>query len=469
MGFLTDVSKRVSSLFLPPYRTPPFRSAFADSPDAPRLERPRPTSSIQRFYQADVEDAIAACDTGELALAAQLCRALRRDGILGGVLSTRTGGLTRLPKLFRGTPRVVDQLENRDGEVGLFDKIFPPSELQLFAGDGILLGVALGELISLPDRLEPKFVRLNPEWIRYSWGDNRWYYYSVGGPIHIVPGDSRWVMWMPGGLQNPWENGQWSALSRAYVAKDSAFHCREAYSLSLANPARVAYSPQGATEEIKQQLFQKLMAWGLNSTFAMPPGWDVKLLELANGQGHKVFQDTIDASNDEFVVCLAGQRVTTDGGAGFSNADVHAAIRADLIQNDGDGLSSCINEQALRQIVNRMFGAGERGSFSWDTKPPANLKGEAEAVIAAMEGIAAFNQQGLPYGLQANMGEVATRYRIPSVFTQPKALPAPQPLPDVAGKGPAISASRARDPLHQRGTGTTRSPPPWRAYPVPLR
>jgi hypothetical protein len=42
--------------------------------------------------------------------AARLSRSLRRDGVLGGVLSTRTGGLTRLPKQFRGTDRVVASL-----------------------------------------------------------------------------------------------------------------------------------------------------------------------------------------------------------------------------------------------------------------------------------------------------------------------------------------------------------------------
>ncbi|MDA4133128.1 MAG: hypothetical protein OK454_08405, partial [Thaumarchaeota archaeon] len=185
---------RVASLFLPPYRVEPYRSAYADDPNAIRLERPFQSNSIQRFYQADIEDALSAADSGDLALLAQLSRALRRDGTASGLLGTRTSGLTRLPKLFRGTEKVVRAMENRDGETGLFDRIFAPKELSLFIADGILNGVQLGELIPLPDRPEPVFARLDVENLRYQYGDDRWYYYSVGGPIHVVPGDGRWIM-----------------------------------------------------------------------------------------------------------------------------------------------------------------------------------------------------------------------------------------------------------------------------------
>jgi hypothetical protein len=430
------LGKRVSSIFLPPYQVPPYRSAFADDPDAIRLERPQPIQSVQRFYQADVEDALIAADSsGDLSILSQLSRGLRRDGVLGGILSSRAGGLTRLPKLLRGSSSVVAAMQNgSDGEVGLFDRIFSPKELSLWIGDGILNGVCLGELVPLPDRLEPVFVRLDVEHLRYQWGDDRWYYYSIGGPVHVVPGDGRWILGMPGGYQNPWQNGLWASLARSYIAKDHAFHFREAYSSALANPARVAYAPQGAGQDQLDSVWHRLLQWGVNTAFGLPAGWEVKLLE-SNGIGHKVFQETMDASDHEIMVALAGQIVTITGGAGFANADIHATIRSDLIQDDGDWAANALNTQGLRQIVNRMFGSGERGSVAWDTKPPGNLMVEANAITAAMEAIAACNQQLAPYGLKIDAREIATRYRIPTIETTPTAA---RPVaPDVSGKLPA--------------------------------
>jgi hypothetical protein len=443
VGLFSDlrgkVAGKVASVFIPPYLPAPYRSAYADEPERIRLERPLQTHSIQRFYQADIEDALHMADAGDLTLVAQLSRALRRDGVAGGLLSTRASGLTRLPKLFRGTASAVEALENREGRTGLFDRIFPPKELALWIGDGILNGVRFGELVPLPDRPEPVFVRIDPQFLRYVWGDNRWYYRSVGGLIHVVPGDGRWVLGFPGGIQNPWQNGLWSSLSRSYVSKDHSFHYREAYMATLANAARVAEGPLGATEDEREGWAQKLMAWGLNSVFSLPKGWTVKLLE-SNGIGYQAFKETIESCNYDMMIALAGQLVTVTGGVGFANADIFKTIALDLIQDDADGACGDLNEQALRPIVNNMLGSGERGTVEIDTTPPTDLTAVANSITAACEAVAAFNQQAAPYGFEVDLQEIVTRYRIPVRRVAPHAPPAAEPVsPDVSGKKPALS------------------------------
>ncbi len=403
--------ERVASIFLPQLTIARRHSLFEGDAEQTRKERPLPARTQTRWYQGDIETAIQMADQGDLSTAARLSRSLRRDGVLGGVLSTRTGGLTRLPKMFRGTDRVTETMAD-DGGTRLFNRIFSPKELALMAGDGILLGVGVGELIPLPDRPEPVFVRLDPEFLRYRWSEDRWYYLSVAGELPITPGDGRWVLHMPGGYQQPWSNGLWASLARSFVSKDHAFQYRENYSGKLANPARVAVSPQGATEEQKLSFFQKVMAWGVNTVFGLPPGWDVKLLE-SNGQGFKVFQETIDSSDKEFMVALAGQIVTITGGAGFANADIHASIRSDLIQDDGDGLAATLNDQALPSIVNRLFGGDAFVSIDWDTKPPADLNAEATAISAAAKAITDANAALQPYGMRVDAKEIATRFKMP--------------------------------------------------------
>lgn len=403
--------QRVASIFLPQLQVAHRFSAFEGDAEQTRKERPMQARTQTRWYQGDVESAIILADQGDLSSAARLARSLRRDGLLGGVLATRTGGLTRLPKQFRGSERVCEMMSD-GSECRLFNRIFSPKELALLAGDGILLGVGVGELIPLPDRPEPVFVRLDPEFLRYRWSEDRWYYQSIAGELPITPGDGRWILHTPGGLQQPWSNGLWASLGRSFVAKDHAFQYRENYSGKLANPARVAVSPAGATDEQKLSFFQRVMAWGVNTVFGLPPGWDVKLLE-SNGVGFKVFQETINTADREFMVALAGQVVTVDGGVGFANADIHASIRSDLIQDDGDGLAATINDQALPFVTNLLFGGDAYASVGWDTKPPADLNAEATAMSAAAKAIGDANTALLAYGFRIDAREIATRFKMP--------------------------------------------------------
>ena len=191
------------------YSTPLPGGALGDSLDSKRVVEarkrfggglaPQPYSRT-RWFEFDLESAERAADAGDLSLAAQLMRSARKDGTIAGVLSTRTGGLVRLPKKFRGRPDIVAALEvGHDSVRSVFDEMFPSSELALLAADGLLLGVGVGELVPVEGRDFPILVRLDPQWLSFRWGENRWYYASVAGPIPITPGDGRWVLHTPGG------------------------------------------------------------------------------------------------------------------------------------------------------------------------------------------------------------------------------------------------------------------------------
>lgn len=401
-----------------------------------RAQRPPPPQSTTEWFQDDIAAAIHSADAGDVQMASRLCKSLRRDGVCGGVLSTRTGGLTRLPRRFRGHPDAVEALSRQDGQSS-WDAMFPSKEVQHFLGDMILLNVAVGEMLPVAGSPDPEFVRLDPEFLRYRWSEDRWYYLTVGGLIPITPGDGRWVLYAPG--QQPWAHGMWSALARSYIAKEHAFSYRENYSGKLAHPARVAISPNGASDAQDVSWFQKVAAWGMNTVFGLKPGYDVKLLE-SNGRGFDVFQQTIETSDKEFMIALAGQIVTITGGVGFANADVFRAIRADLIQDDGDTLAGVLNRQALGPWVRRRWGAAASVAMSWDTKPPSDLKADADAIISAAKAITDANAALETYGVRVNAKEIATRYGVPILDIEPAAkaeptvTPAvPEPSPDPSG------------------------------------
>lgn len=369
-----------------------------------------------RWYRADIESAVHLADGGDLGAAARIWRAAWSDGVVVGVMDTLTGGLTRLKKKFRGRDEIVKALElGHDSIRSVFDEMFPPTELALMAGDGEALGVSVGELVPVAGRDYPVLIRLDPEWLYYRWNENRWYYRSIAGPIPITPGDGRWVLHVPGGRVAPWQRGIWQAIAKAFVRKTHADLHKDNWEAKLANAARVAVSPQGAGEMQKQTWFQSVMAWGVNTVFGVTPGYDVKLIE-SNGRGFESFDTSMDRSDREIIIAIAGQIVTTEGGTGFINGDLFKSIRADKIKKVADALCYTINTQGLPQWIVRRWGLealADGAVYEYDIDPPKELAQTAAAMTATGAAIKVLDQALAAHGLQANAKEILGRAGIP--------------------------------------------------------
>jgi hypothetical protein len=369
-----------------------------------------------RWYLADLETATHMANAGDLSWAAELMATAKADGVLAGVLSTRTGGLVRLPKRFRGDAEIVEALElGHDRPRAVFDEMFPPSDLATLAADGELLGVGVGELVPVQGRDYPVFCRLDPSFLRYRWHESRWYFHSTAGPIPITPGDGRWILHTPGGRTAPWQHGLWRAVGRAYIRKDHAALYKDEWEAKLANPARVAYAPSGSVESQKQTFFHQVMAWGVNTVFGLTPGYEIKLLE-SNGRGYDSFIKTIDAQNAELIIAVAGQTVTTDGGAGFQNSDIHRSIRADLIKATADSLAFTINTQGLPAFVEARWGVEALARcpvVEWDVTPPKDRAAEAQALVAVAQAIAQLTEALRAHGRELDVDQIAQKFAVP--------------------------------------------------------
>jgi hypothetical protein len=372
--------------------------------------------SQTRWYLEDLEAAERNADLGHLAGAARLMRAAKKDGVLAGVLSTRTGGLVRLPKRFRGDDEIIGALEvGHDVARSVFDEMFPATELEQLAADGDLLGVGVGELVPVQGRDYPVFVRLDPEFLHYRWNENRWYFRSIAGLIPITPGDGRWILHTPGGRNAPWQNGLWRAIGRAYIRKEHASLHRDNWEAKLANPARVAIAPQAAAEQQKQSWFRQVMSWGVNTVFGLTPGYDVKLLE-SNGRGYESWVKTIAEQNNELIIAVAGQSVTVDGGAGFQNSDIHKSIRADLIKKTADGLAYTINTQGIPPFVLERWGEDALDRcpvVEWDVTPPKDRASEAQALVSVAAAISQLTEALSLHGRDLDVDALCTRFGVP--------------------------------------------------------
>lgn len=371
-----------------------------------------------RWYLRDIEDALRMSDGGDLQKVGELCRAMRKDGMIKGLLDTRTEGLVRLPIRYYGSEEQIAELKARNGTRSLFSEMFPPSELALLAGDGILAGVGVAELVPVQGRAFPVMIRRDPAWLRYRWQEGRWYFSAVQGQIPITPGDGRWILHTPCGREAPWQNAAWKALGRAFITKEHSWSMRGNYAAKLANPARVATSPTASTQEQKVSWFEQVVNWGINTVFNVTPGYKVELLEI-KGTGYKVFAEDMDAADHEIMICLAGQEVTTTGGAGFSNMDLFRSIKADLIKATGDGLAYTINTQGLPPWVVSSRGIDaldDRAIIEWDTAQPKDLNAEASSLQAIATAIQMLRRETRKDGRELDVEEMYNRFSVPLVM-----------------------------------------------------
>lgn len=410
-----------------------------------------PPRTKTRWFLSEVEDAERLADTGDMSAAGRLMQAARKDGHLAGVLSTRTDGLVGLPRRFRGDADVIRALElGHDDVRSVYDETFPPAELALLAADGMLLGVGVAELVPVANRDYPVMVRLDPQFLQYQWSENAWYYNSAVGRLLITPGDGRWMLHTPGGRVAPWQAGLWRAIGQAYVRKTHAQMHRDNWESKLANPARVAMAPQGAAEPQKQAFFQQVMAWGINTVFGMTPGYEVRLIE-SNGRGWESFNKTIEQQNTEYVIAIAGQTVTTDGGAGFQNSDIHKTIRADLIKATGDALAYTINTQGIPAFVLGRWGESavldKPCAVEYDVTPPKDRNSEASALTQIAAAITTLSEALAAHGVQLDVAQLTSRFAVPV-------------LGDGNGDGqPDRAALRLASPAPAAPTAPTAPPP----------
>lgn len=445
--------ERIAALLgISAYAAPTSDDPSLDSAEVERLRRlfgGQLTSFITsqtRWYLDDVESAVHAADGGWLAGAARLWRAAQSDGYVAGVLSTRTGGLVRLPKRFRGRADIVSVLElGTDQARSVFDEMCPATELAQLAADGIGVGVGVGELVPVAGREYPLFVRHDPEFLVYRWDQNRWYFRSLAGLLPITPGDGRWVLHVPGGRVAPWQHALWRAVGKAWIRKDHASLNKDAWEQKLANPARVAVAPHGASEAQKQSWWRKVMAWGVNTVFGVTPGYDVKLLE-SNGRGYESFEKTIAASNTEIIVALAGQTVTVDGGTGFANADVHKSIRADLIKETADALAYTVNTQILPPYIAARWGEDaivDGAVVEWDVTPPKDATSGATVLSSVAGAITALTSALAPYGKAPDVDGICAQFGVKVIDLPANSAPAAAATATATDERPRLELVRS--------------------------
>lgn len=380
----------------------------------------------------DYDKALKNATAGDLSGAVIMSKMVLTDPAFRGVFDTYVAGVCSLPKRFKGKQKYIEALEAGHESVrSLFDEMCNHDQLRLMIGDYLMLGVALGELVEVPGRPFKSLQRIDPTYLRYRWSDSQsnWYLNSVIGPIAVMPGDGRWVLWTQGVHAEPWTKGFWVAASVTYIQKTHARLEQINYQRGLANAAIIAQSPQGASEQDRGDILDAAASWGSNTIFSMPPGYEMKLLQ-GEGTGYETFSDTIKQCNEEFYVLVSGNRVSVQGNTGFSNSSLYETIEEKRVQTTANSLEDLINLQILPQWVVDTYGIQaleECPTVFFDTTPPmdpAQLADSWTKIISALEALKVFAEK---HNIPIDYNEIIRMARLPIKLSanvpEPKTLP----------------------------------------------
>ncbi len=415
-----------------------------------------PSRSIIDWTPSAARQAIQLADGGSFRNAALLCEAIMNDDRVQGVLGARTHGLLRLPKLFYGSnDEAVEALQGeqdvarrQQATPGDWDRMYPEEELAKLVAWGVLLGIGLGELVPSTelrepgDRAVPRLKVWHPQWLRWQWDIDQWFLTTSQGEIPITPGDGRWILYTPYGINRPWAFAPWRPLSFAWVLKQFALHDRARASEVYGSAVRAGKAPQGARESARRKFLTDLRAMGRDGVQVFPEGWSLELIE-ATGRTWPIFKDSIEWADRAMSTTLAGQSVTSEGTSGFANASIFQSIALTFIEFTAISASRCLYEQGTRPWARANFGSPKEAPFGyWDTTPPEDKEALAQGLGFLGDAIAKLDQALRASHKRVDAAALAQKFGVPLLdgAAPAVALPGAAPVGGTQATDPALEA-----------------------------
>lgn len=341
--------------------------------------------SVNTWTPPLVRSALSALFMGRWAQAGQLIDSMLGYGRIQSVLGVRSRALQAMELMWEGKSTNVLKALDTD-----FWRFFPEDSLQELQIYGWCAGAVLVELdwTDFEGRWVPTLKTWHPSLQRYDMEKREWYVkLQSGQEMLVTPGDGKWVLFSPGGRRRPWVSALVRTLSIPFVAATYGVSDWGGYNEIHGQPMRVGVGASSAPE--RDAMAADLAALGKDTSIALPPGYDVKLLE-ATAATWKSFADMIEWANLEISITVLGQNLTTQvSGASLAAAQVHNQIRMDIIESDAEYMATFLHEQVLPWYVDVNFGGSEVPWPRWNTTPPADEKTLSDAQLARANALGA--------------------------------------------------------------------------------
>ncbi len=175
----------------------------------------------------------------------------------------------------------------------------------------------------------------------------------------------------------------WAYLYKVYILKDWVTFA-EVYG----QPLRVGKYGAGATEQDKEALLRAVANIGTDAAAIVPDSMLIEFAETTATRASADLYHTFCSYIDESVSkCVLGQTLTTQmpkgGGGSRAAAQVHDAVRRDILASDAKRLSITISRDLVKPLVDLNFGPQQHYPRYWlglpdnqDTKVLADVVAE---------------------------------------------------------------------------------------------
>lgn len=420
---------------------------------------PASTAPSVRVFTRWTPDMLRAAErsaeAGYLGPAVTICDWLLTDDRVPAVLDSRIEALLGLDPSFdlglgRRKRKALKALEADED----FWEAYPESELQQMLRWGILLGGSLHcHNWTLREdhggRVLPMLSFWHPQTLRYDWNLRQLSVSdSAGANLVVTPGDGRWLLHTPGGIDRFWANGVWRSLSRWVLAKQYAMGDWMRH--SGRGTKLVATGPEGATEEQRADLAKQIASSEDGDTIVLAAGFDLDLLVADKGVAD-LSKGQIDAADTAIAIRIRGGNLTTkvDDKGSFAAAKTQADTGDGAKKRfDATALSTTLHDQSLVYWADLNYGDKRLAPWPvWPVEPEEDKNQRAEMVDTLSDGLTKFDALGYEIRDKELREEFGLSFLGPRTKPDPVLDPAPAPgdegtkVPSKTGKKPEKTAS----------------------------
>jgi phage gp29-like protein len=417
------------------------------APESPRRAEEGQVSDIPAriasFSEWDsvysVQAALLQLENGMFQSAALLADAILRDDRVIAVMDTFIDGVLGLP--FHLEPAGGEKATARAKKIcelvgDDWPAMLPRPELRRWIVNGEMLGLGVGELIwtKTDSKWTPRLKVHHNQFVIFDWSERVYRLITQDGPVNLVPRDSHWALYLPGGYQYGWMHSLTRSIWMQWMIRQFAYRDWARYSEVHGLPIRGAIMPAEATPEERKAFLLDVARVGSETAIALKQAhdgdkFDLKLIE-AVANSHESFDKLVQRAEESIAIRALGQNLSTQiRGGSFAAAQVHENVRQDRKEGLAVNIQTDIKAQILKPYVE--YNSGDVSLTpdpTYNTQPPADRKAVADSAKTVSEALLNFKAAGIA----VDVPKICKSADIPLMANWK--LPEPEPTEPQAGK-----------------------------------
>jgi phage gp29-like protein len=324
--------------------------------------------TVSTWDPPKIRSALRQLQAGSFLQAATLWDAILDDDRVQAVMGTRTKGVLGLPLNFEGDNQAA--LEAIDDD---FWDMMPEETLDELLTDGLGLGASPAQINyeRKRGRWLPVLEIWHPSLLRYSEYENLWYIHTNQGEKLLEPDQGKWMLFTPTGRRRYWRKALVRSLAIPWLAKRYAISDWQRFSEVLGGGIKKGKVPRGADTDDVNRFQDDLYNLASSGVVIVPEGFDVDLV-VASAHQPDAFERLIAWADKAIATAVLGQNLTTEPGANQSGITGAREVRQDVLEADGEVLSTAVHKALMIPWAELNIGNPEQNTPwpMWDTTPP---------------------------------------------------------------------------------------------------